>query len=216
MAVDMNSIILYYPLPHKPLKPLQSLQPLSIKPSIHEHHLLQPASIPSAQFVISELPFIHPSFWPSLPLCRDILSGFDSQIDIQALNAPLNEFNAELECLKVIKVIDMSSCSSTDQNDVELFSITEQLIIVNLKSDGENSLNDDEFRRMIGLNMCIDTTDRGIVDTSFSLKVKSEPGIPINSEKHNEKDSSDDDNNSGKMYQKSDDNDHVTRQLYKQ
>ncbi|EGC47254.1 conserved hypothetical protein [Histoplasma capsulatum var. duboisii H88] len=63
---------------------------------------------------------------------------------------------------------------------------TEQLIVMDLKSNEKNSPNNDEFRRMIGLDVHISAKGGGIVDTSFSLRVKLKPGIPINSEKHNE------------------------------
>ncbi|EEH17296.1 hypothetical protein PABG_07457 [Paracoccidioides brasiliensis Pb03] len=94
MAVDMDFIIPYCPLPPKPPKPLQ---PLPTKPSVREHHLPQPIPMTPAQFITPE------------PL----------QIGVRALNAPLNEFDAELERLDVVEVVDMSSRSSTDRDRVE-------------------------------------------------------------------------------------------------
>ncbi|EDN11292.1 predicted protein [Histoplasma mississippiense (nom. inval.)] len=120
MAVDMNFIIPYCPLPPKPPKPLQPLQPLPTKPSIREHHLPQPTAMPSAQSITPEPLFTHRPPWrPPLPFCRDSLSGLDSQIGVRPSNAPLNEFDAELQRLDVVEVVDMSSRSSTDRDDVE-------------------------------------------------------------------------------------------------
>ncbi|EER42288.1 conserved hypothetical protein [Histoplasma capsulatum H143] len=119
MAVDMNFIIPYCPLPPKPPKPLQPPLPPLTKPSICEHHLPQPASMPSARSIIPEPSFTHPPPWPPFHRCRDTLSAFDSQISVRASNAPLNEFDAELERLDVVEVVDMSSRGFTDQGGVE-------------------------------------------------------------------------------------------------
>ncbi|KGQ01888.1 hypothetical protein PAAG_11278 [Paracoccidioides lutzii Pb01] len=256
MAVDMNFIIPYCPLPPKPPKPLPT------KPFIREYHLPQPDPMPSTQSIIPEPPFTHPPPWPPLPFCRYTLSGLDSQIGARASNTPFNEFDAELERLEVVEVIDMNSHSSTDHGDVEPFStrvagviqgstapdarprreassdrpshkadrsspqkITpplsdsdrdpaldecepkasgpppdlavfsdqrlyslvklprsesrqEQPIAVDLESDGENSPNDGESRRTIGLDMRAGATGGGIVNTSSSPRAKSEPETP--------------------------------------
>ncbi|EQL29701.1 hypothetical protein BDFG_07695 [Blastomyces dermatitidis ATCC 26199] len=111
MAVDMNFSIPYCPLPSKPPKPA--------KPSIREHYLPQPAPMPSAQSIIPEPPFTHPPPWSPLPFCGDTLNGLGNQIRVRASNVPLNEFDAELERLEVVEVVDMSSRGSTDQNGVE-------------------------------------------------------------------------------------------------
>ncbi|EDN05426.1 predicted protein [Histoplasma mississippiense (nom. inval.)] len=117
MAVDMDFIIPYCPLPPKPPKPLQ---PLPTKPSIREHHLLQPTPMTPAQFIIPEpLLTTHSPPWPPLHFRRDNLGGPDSQIGVRASNAPLNEFDTALERLDVVEVVDMSSRSSTDRDDVE-------------------------------------------------------------------------------------------------
>ncbi|EDN10996.1 predicted protein [Histoplasma mississippiense (nom. inval.)] len=117
MAVDMDFIIPYCPLPPKPPKPLQ---PLPTKPSIREHHLLQLTPLTPAQFIIPEpLLNTHSPPWPPFHFRRDNLGGLDSQIGVRASNAPLNEFDTELERLDVVEVVDMSSRGSTDQNGVE-------------------------------------------------------------------------------------------------
>ncbi|OJD09909.1 hypothetical protein ACJ73_10024 [Blastomyces percursus] len=120
MAVDMDFIIPYYPLPPKPPKPLQ---PLPTEPSIREHHLPQAtpiAPIPPTKSIIPEpLLNTHSPPWPRLPplpFCRDTLAGLDSRIDVRASNVPLNEFDTELERLEVMEVVDMSSRDSTDRD----------------------------------------------------------------------------------------------------
>lgn len=51
---------------------------------------------------------------------------------------------------------------------------------MDLKSDGENSPNDTQSRRIIGPDMRTGATGRGIVYTSSSPEAKSEPGTPAN------------------------------------
>ncbi|KAL2373981.1 hypothetical protein RJ035_007524 [Blastomyces gilchristii] len=109
-----------------------------------------------------------------------------------------------------------------------------------LKSDEENPLNNDEFRRTIVLDVCTGATGEGIMSTFSSPGAKLEPGTPANihveipslpdvlreregrGDRSNPSNLSDnsDFNNSGncssgsddEVYQESDDYDHVTRQ----
>ncbi|EER41284.1 predicted protein [Histoplasma capsulatum H143] len=80
----------------------------------------------------------------------------------------------------------MAHCAcnrSSDSNFSEQASTlhtTEQPIVEDLESDGENSPNDTQPRRTIGRDMRTGATGRGIMYTSSSPEAKSEPGTPAN------------------------------------
>ncbi|EGE81335.2 hypothetical protein BDDG_04277 [Blastomyces dermatitidis ATCC 18188] len=103
-----------------------------------------------------------------------------------------------------------------------------QLILMNLKSDGENPLNNDEFRRTIDLNVRASATGGEVVNTLSSPGAKLKPQTPPdalqkgegrgnrsnlsdNSDFNHFSDCSSDDDDDDEEYQESDDDDHVAR-----